>query len=805
MEIVTLLLIIVILIIIINFKNDISGKLNYLQERMQELNDKLSKQTIVEKPISQPKPVEEKKPVPPPTLPKTEYWESNFKVEEEIAGAKPDPVKQPSKQADAFEIKPTIKELLAEQQPIFEVPPPKPTFFERNPDLEKFIGENLISKIGIGILVLAIGFFVKYAIDNNWIGEVGRVGIGLLCGAILVGIAHRLRNGYKAFSSVLVGGGIAVFYFTISLAYHNFHLFGQTTSFIIMVGITAFAVAISLLYDRQELAIISLIGGFTAPFLVSDGSGHYQTLFIYLIVLNAGLLIIAYNKAWRLLNLLAFVFTVLIFGSWLLLSADNKVATYKNGFIYASIFYLLFFAINIANNIKENKKFLASDFGILLANTSLYFGAGLYCILNMHGEQYKGLFSASMGIFNLAASYFLFRNRKVDTNILYLLIGITLTFVSLTAPLQLHGNYITLFWASETALLFWLYQKSKIAIFQLSSFIIWILMLVSLAMDCFWVYEVSTSWIPIIFNKAFITTVYCSLASYLVYRLIAKQDEENAGIWLSKKLFMIASLVLLFLSGALETFFQFDKHYPFTGLSYFYLLFYIVLFIWLLLLVTKKFNTLLLNNEVRLGLLSCSIISYFLAVHLNYVVQEKVLAHDGIAEIISKQQFSLFFIGHWITALLMASTIYQLIKAIRLHNATYNSSGFLTWLLCAVSVAFLSVEIHLLMNALFHSSNNTLATIERVYIKTGLPILWGLCSFAFMWLGMKHKYRPLRIISLILFSITLLKLFLFDISNIPIAGKIAAFFCLGVILLVVSFMYQRLKKIIIEDEKKTEL
>jgi uncharacterized membrane protein len=78
------------------------------------------------------------------------------------------------------------------------------------------------------------------------------------------------------------------------------------------------------------------------------------------------------------------------------------------------------------------------------------------------------------------------------------------------------------------------------------------------------------------------------------------------------------------------------------------------------------------------------------------------------------------------------------------------------------------------------------------------------CSFAFMWLGMRYKYRTLRIISLSLFSLTLFKLFAFDIRNIPVGGKIAAFFCLGVLLLVVSFMYQRLKKIIIDDEKKMD-
>jgi len=74
-----------------------------------------------------------------------------------------------------------------------------------------------------------------------------------------------------------------------------------------------------------------------------------------------------------------------------------------------------------------------------------------------------------------------------------------------------------------------------------------------------------------------------------------------------------------------------------------------------------------------------------------------------------------------------------------------------------------------------------------------------------MWLGMRHKLRPLRIVSLTLFSITLVKLFTYDIRNIPVGGKIAAFFCLGVLLLVVSFMYQRLKRIIIEDgQQKVE-
>lgn len=158
----------------------------------------------------------------------------------------------------------------------------KPSFLESNPDLEKFIGENLVSKIGIGILVLAIGFFVKYAIDNDWIGPVGRVSVGLLCGGILAAVAHRLRLHYKAFSSVLIGGALAIFYFTITLAYHDYGLFSQTVAFIIMVVITGFAVVLSQLYNRQELAIIALIGGFATPFMVSEEAVIIKACFLTL-------------------------------------------------------------------------------------------------------------------------------------------------------------------------------------------------------------------------------------------------------------------------------------------------------------------------------------------------------------------------------------------------------------------------------------------------------------------------------------------------------------------------------------------
>ena len=40
-----------------------------------------------------------------------------------------------------------------------------------------------------------------------------------------MGVAHKLRQNYKAFSSVMVAGAISIFIFTIAIAFHDYHLF----------------------------------------------------------------------------------------------------------------------------------------------------------------------------------------------------------------------------------------------------------------------------------------------------------------------------------------------------------------------------------------------------------------------------------------------------------------------------------------------------------------------------------------------------------------------------------------------------
>jgi hypothetical protein len=171
-------------------------------------------------------------------------------------------------------------------------------------------------------------------------------------------------------------------------------------------------------------------------------------------------------------------------------------------------------------------------------------------------------------------------------------------------------------------------------------------------------------------------------------------------------------------------------------------------------------------------------------------------------EMVTTGRYSAHFTAHWISAVLLTWLLYDLIRFFRRQTALKDYSVAFTWISSVCLLIVLSIEMYHIILWATYSDESGRTYWENLYYRAGLSILWGICSFSMMWLGMKHKFKTLRIISLSLFTITIIKLFFYDIQNVPPGGKIAAFILLGVLLLIVSFMYQRLKKIIMDDSKK---
>lgn len=665
-------------------------------------------------------------------------------------------------------------------------------------DWEKFIGENLANKIGIGILVLGISFFVKYAIDNNWVNEVGRVIIGLACGGILIAVAHYFRNSYRSFSSVLVGGGISVFYFTIAYAFHEYKLLSQTSAFAVMVVITVFAVFLSLLYNRLELAVLATLGGYLTPFLISTGQNNYTALFTYLCILNTGLLVLSYFKQWKVINIIALAATVVIYGGWLVKESwSGGPFPHQPALLFATIFYLQFFAMNVINNVRLQLPFKGFDFAVLLSINLLFYAAGYFILKDWHNGSYTGMFTASLGMINLAVAWFFFKNKNTDRNFIYLLIGLTITFISLTAPVQLKGNHITLFWSAEMVLLFWLYQRSAISLLKITSLLISLLVIISLLMDWGQLYVVSDQPLPVLFNKGFLTSLFAGISFILYNRLVAKEaDSYYVKSLLNKAVrsyLMIAGVILLYFTGALEIIHQFSVRIPLLAVDKVYLQLYTFAFAIVVLAVFRKGSSFIL---LKFMITLLCVLLYVVNLKNNYEVSQHMLQTGT---------YKTHFIAHWVAAALLFWLLYDLISYFRKNKDNFHSYETpFTWIATVGLVFLLSVEMYHVIMWMNYNVKNDQFYWENLYYKAGLSILWGLSAFAMMWLGMKYKFKTLRIISLSLFTLTLLKLFLYDIKNIPAGGKIAAFILLGVILLVISFMYQRLKKLLADDEANQE-
>jgi uncharacterized membrane protein len=146
-------------------------------------------------------------------------------------------------------------------------------------DLEKFIGENLINKIGIAITVIGVAVGAKYAIDHQLISPLARIILGYLFGIGLLGFAIKLKKKYENFSAVLLGGSMAIMYFITYTAYSFYGLIPQLLAFALMVIFTAFTVVAAISYNRQVIAHIGMVGAYAVPFLLSDGSGIVAVLF----------------------------------------------------------------------------------------------------------------------------------------------------------------------------------------------------------------------------------------------------------------------------------------------------------------------------------------------------------------------------------------------------------------------------------------------------------------------------------------------------------------------------------------------
>ena len=365
-----------------------------------------------------------------------------------------------------------IEAALAGRSEIPTEPPPvtqKPSL--KAATLESVIGRRWVGWIAIALILFATAFFLKYAFDNRWIGEFGRVSIGITFGIAMCLAGYRYQQrGWRVFAQILTAGGIVLLYLSTYAAFAYYHLVGQKTAFVFLVLLIAEAAVLSLRYNAPAIATMALVGGFLTPLLLRSDSDQYRSFFAYIVALDAGAL--ALLKHWRGLSSVAYFGTQLLFWLW---HAENYHYQ-KRGAVLAfhTAIFLLFLLAHFARALIRRDSATVEHATLLLINPFVFF-ATVYYVFNATHHTWMGAFAIVMALlYGFAAKLMQARVDGSRREVL-LLVAVALTFVSAAIPIQLQSNWIAIAWAVEGLAILYAGLEVRSARLRVHAFVLFVL------------------------------------------------------------------------------------------------------------------------------------------------------------------------------------------------------------------------------------------------------------------------------------------------------------------------------------------
>ncbi len=200
------------------------------------------------------------------------------------------PLHQPTKPIPAQLRKPQLS----------RVSPPKHKASFDFSKLEWLLGIKGLMLLGVFIVVIGVGMFLKLAHDEGWIGSLSptiRCGVAGAFGALLLGLGELLRRKINPLaSSGFSAAGIATMYAAIYAASRMYDLLSPEIAFTLLAFVSLLGVLLGSLCNRVFLSLLSLIGAFIVPMLLSTDEPSPVLLPAYLLFLLATGLILS---GWR--------------------------------------------------------------------------------------------------------------------------------------------------------------------------------------------------------------------------------------------------------------------------------------------------------------------------------------------------------------------------------------------------------------------------------------------------------------------------------------------------------------------------
>jgi uncharacterized membrane protein len=616
---------------------------------------------------------------------------------------------------------------------------------ESSASFEEAIGIKWFSWIGILALVIGVGFFIKYAIDMNWVNHLTRIIMGVTFGVALIvfGEVISKKEQYLKWAQTLIGGGFAITYFSVYAAYHFLEYrvatgMSLTIDSILLSVVVVCAILFALKDNSQIIASESFFLGYITALL----SNNFQLMTsIYFLLLTIGLVMVVSYKKWSVIGLGGVLAS---YGMYLFWNIDNPYSFASASFILIS----LFSAFTIQSLFLMKKKdVLGQNIAITLINSILFFVLYYFQIYKYYPD-YAGLFTLGLAVFCLIG-YYVFqylKEGKFSTTYLYL----TLLYITLAIPIQFNKDLIAIIWALETLILTATFLKLKINTFKIASYAVGALTIFkTFFYDTFFLDKLDLA--NLINSTRLFSFAAAIVCFYLIYIMLKKNKEILSGEERAVPfIYSWVAFVFLVFVVFLELI---ESHsvWVSVALSVFALIYIII----------SKVDI----KEIRYQSFALSAILFFKVLFFDTWDLSKFNAND------------IFLSTRFWSFLVSILTFYAI--AWYLENKKDKLKGGSHVLIDIYSYAGTILTFTLIM-----------AEMEEFWISIG----WAVLALIVMVIGFAAKKKQFRIQGMLILAIVIFKVFIYDTRNLDTIYRTLSYIVLGTILLLISFIYTKYKE-----------
>jgi uncharacterized membrane protein len=344
------------------------------------------------------------------------------------------------------------------------VPPPlkPPSPSQPQVSLENRLGAQIFNRVGVVALLIGATWFLKLAMDNHWIGPVGRIVAGLIAGSGVIVWSERFRRkGFSAFSYSLKAVGSGVLYLSLWAAFQLYRLLPAEAALGAMILVTVWNAYMAWAQDSELLAAYALAGGFATPLLLSTGGNHEIFLFTYLLAIDIATLVLIRLKPWPRLLLGACPATVAYFIGWYVQFYTGEELLVTS--IFIALFFLVFASFSVVTpgsakatdaSARRSLKEIIAEILLPLANAA-FVSLAFYSVLQDSGNH---AFLPWLMVLLAAAYLGLMRLPQSEVSAAIHL-SLAVVFLTIAIPLKASGHWITVAWFVEGVALLWVARR----------------------------------------------------------------------------------------------------------------------------------------------------------------------------------------------------------------------------------------------------------------------------------------------------------------------------------------------------------